>query len=155
MKTDPHCQRQKTAPGLKISTIYRTCINSQGTLLEWALNVSNQRFYGLCANDDRRRDNWTYRSTRFSLSRSPDTLVFNTEFYTAVPNGALKRDWVSFRLNISETVKDIAEVTKTINMKSRTRAVDWHQLRWPSMTLNSCNEPLSRYFKLCISEPVV
>ena len=56
-------------------------------------------------------------------------------------------DFLALRVNISKTVADRAKVT--INkwlIGSRTWAFDWHQHRWPWMTLNCCKVKLCRNF---------
>jgi len=52
-------------------------------------------------------------------------------------------DFLALSVNISKTVADTAKYTISV---SRTWAFDWHQDRWPWMTVNCCNVKFCQNF---------
>ena len=99
----------------------------------------------LCQNEE------SYSVMISSPSGSPMILVFWLQISSQnskgfPPNGALKKggvrkfsDFLDLSVNISKTVADTA-------IESHTWAFDWHQDRWPWMTLNCSKVKFCRIF---------
>ena len=93
-----------------------------------------------------------------SPSGSPKTLVFwrqisspNSKGFS--PNGASNKgrsekfsDFLTLSVNISKTVADMRPKLLLVTIGSRAWAFDWHQDRWPWMTLNCCKVKFCQNF---------
>jgi len=104
----------------------------------------------------RRLASWTSSWWASSLSGSLTILVFwcqiSSQNSKRFPEGASKKrgvgkfcDFLALSVNISKTVADRAKVAINWLIWSRTWAFDWHQDRWPWMTMNCCKVKLVEF----------